>query len=136
MFCGNCGHEMALEDKFCEKCGALVPVSIPPSKPAIVPKSGNLFSNKKLVIGAIAGLVLILFLVWINNRSTSVDGRAYSGKLGDNYNPPATEARKPSYIAGYFDGFLTGCKEGGFDCSPVENYLQQQLSPSTNSNIQ
>lgn len=60
-----------------------------------------------------------------------VDGRASKGQLGDNYAEPATEERKGAYLIGYLDGFLKGCREGGFDCSAVENAINSLDKDST-----
>lgn len=55
-----------------------------------------------------------------------VDGRGANGTLGDNYAEPATEERKEAYFNGYTEGFLKGCREGGFDCSEVEAAIKKQ----------
>lgn len=59
-----------------------------------------------------------------------VDGRSFKGKLGDNYQPPATEERRPAYLLGYVEGFTKGCREGNFDCSAVENALRNLVQGS------
>jgi hypothetical protein len=51
------------------------------------------------------------------------DGRAQGGEFMDSYAPPATTEREESYGAGYLDGFLVGCDEGGFDCSAIEEHF-------------
>ena len=37
----------------------------------------------------------------------------------------ATEDRRGAYTLGYADGFLLGCDEGDFDCSEVEDWLNE-----------
>jgi len=65
-----------------------------------------------------------------------VDGRASKGTLGDSYSEPATEERKGAYQLGYLSGFLKGCREGGFDCSAVEDAINQlDQSPSSTVNL-
>lgn len=69
-------------------------------------------------------------------KSGYVDGRSSKGQLGDNYAEPATEERKSAYLIGYLDGFLKGCREGNFDCSAVENAINNLgKDSSTNVNL-
>jgi hypothetical protein len=68
------------------------------------------------------------------------DGRSQAGQLGDNYIRPASEERRSPYVLGYFEGFVTGCREGNFDCRAVEQkldeYYTSQNNDTNNSNVQ
>jgi len=66
-------------------------------------------------------------------KSGYVDGRGSQGQLGDNYAEPATEERKDAYLVGYLEGFLKGCREGNFDCSAVENAINDLEEDTSNT---
>ena len=53
------------------------------------------------------------------------DGRNYYGQISDSYSEPAAEERRPAYATGYLEGYIKGCKEGNFDCSEAESFLEQ-----------
>ena len=61
-----------------------------------------------------------------------VDGRSYKGQVGDSFAPPATEERRTDYLQGYLDGFVKGCREGNFDCTEVENAINELNQESSN----
>lgn len=49
-----------------------------------------------------------------------VDGFSETGEFFDSYVEPMDGGRRQPYLNGYFDGFLSGCDDGNFDCSEVQ----------------
>jgi len=56
------------------------------------------------------------------------DGRAAGAEYGGSYLGIATEERGVAYDFGYLEGFVKGCREGGFECTDVEEVLEGWIS--------
>lgn len=54
-----------------------------------------------------------------------VDGYSETGAFLDSYVEPSEEAFVSTYTEAYFDGFLSGCDDGDFDCSDVAAYRDE-----------
>lgn len=113
---------------------------------------------KSLIIGILIGIIVAVFLGYLifqafmsypeeeitaedilyaadyqeGYKAGYADGRAYYGEIGDNYLPPATKERKLVYTQGYLEGFFIGCDEGGFDCSEIEDTINEFYSAGGN----
>lgn len=53
------------------------------------------------------------------------DGYSETGEFLDFYVAPTEESFVSTYTEGYFDGFLSGCEDGDFDCSDVAAYRDE-----------
>lgn len=110
-----------------------------------------------VVIGSLATVFIVFLLIGLLPEEASpqdvilqadyqegykagyVDGRGSQANIGDSYVQIATEERRGAFDLGYLKGFIDGCHEGGFDCSEVEQTIDEALGDTelpTDSNVQ